>query len=487
MGQRKTPIMGWASWNCFRTNISEGIIKKQAEALVSTGLAKHGYNYVNIDDGFFGGRDASGMVRAHKGRFPNGMKALADFIHSLGFHAGIYAEAGDNTCGYYADNEGANGKGVGLYGHEGQDLQMYLVDWGYDFIKVDWCGGLRLGLDEKEQYTKIGSIIEAIRQKYNKDIVYNICRWQFPGGWAAETADSWRTGADITPCFSSVMHQIDMIKPLRIYCGPGHVNDLDMLQVGNGMSLAEDQTHFAMWCMMSTPLMIGCDLTKISGDRIGLLANDELIAVNQDAACLQAFVAKDHYENGILQWEIWVKDLGQEHAAQKAVAFLNRSSQAAQISAELAELGLSTDDAAAVKIRDVIKHCDLGYTGAFSFEVAPHGCIVLRITAPYAAPLTDRVKPAEDIPIHRVSFGQAMQMLQEGATFIDVRSREESGRSPIEGSVNIPYTDIHAEAAAQFPDKHAKLITYCKTGKRSFQAAKSLSYLGFTDLYMVKI
>ena len=160
---RKTPVMGWASWNCFRTKISEKIMKEQADALISTGLADCGYIYLNMDDGFFGGRDDDGRLLMHKDRFPNGVKVIADYAHALGLTAGIYSDAGDNTCGFYYDNEDKSGFGVGLYGHEEDDLNMFLDEFGFDFIKVDWCGGLRLGLDPQEQYTKIGEIIDDIR------------------------------------------------------------------------------------------------------------------------------------------------------------------------------------------------------------------------------------------------------------------------------------------------------------------------------------
>lgn len=162
---RKTPIMGWASWNCFRTNITEEILKEQIDALKATELDKYGYTYFNIDDGFFGGRDKNGVLQFHRERFPNGIKVVADYVHKNGINAGIYSDGGDKTCGYYYDNEGENGNNVGLYNHEEQDLKMYLEDFGFDFIKVDWCGGLRLGLDEKEQYTKISKIIDDIRKR----------------------------------------------------------------------------------------------------------------------------------------------------------------------------------------------------------------------------------------------------------------------------------------------------------------------------------
>ncbi|MBR5614941.1 MAG: glycoside hydrolase family 27 protein [Clostridia bacterium] len=288
MRTRKTPLMGWASWNCFKTNISEEKLKAQANALIETGLAEYGYTYLNIDDGFFGGRAADGTLLFHKERFPNGIKPVADYAHSKGLKAGIYSDGGDSTCAFYHDGEGEVGRNVGLYRYEEQDLKMYLDEFGFDFIKVDWCGGIFVGLDDKAQYTKIGNIINEIRERTGRPIVYNVCRWQFPGKWVTEIADSWRTCADIQPNFASILKQIDAIKPLARYCSPGHVNDMDMLQLGNGLTTQEEKTHFAMWCMMSTPLMIGCDLTKISKETLEILKNKELIDINQDKACRHA-------------------------------------------------------------------------------------------------------------------------------------------------------------------------------------------------------
>ena len=320
--RRRTPIMGWSSWNCFRTNISEEKLKRQFDALVSTGLAACGYVYANTDDGFFGGRGEDGRLRFHKERFPNGIKVLADYAHSLGLKAGIYSEAGATSCGYYYDNEGENGVNVGLVGHEEEDLSLFFEECGFDFLKVDWCGALREGVDEKAVYLKVGRIIDELRKKTNKPIVYNICRKFFPGEWAVEIADSWRVAADIQPNFASLLKQIDYIKPLRRFCAPGHVNDLDMMQIGNGLSPEEERTHFAMWCMMSTPLMIGCDLTTISEETLAVLKNEELIALNQDAACLQAYAVKEFKDAaGALLGEVWVKDIASEQGAAKAIAF----------------------------------------------------------------------------------------------------------------------------------------------------------------------
>lgn len=480
---RKTPIMGWASWNCFRTNISEEIMKQQADALVNTGLAAYGYTYLNMDDGFFGGRDEDGNLQFHKTRFPNGIKPVADYAHSLGLKAGTYAEGGDNTCGFYYDDEGDNGSGVGLYGHEQQDLSFYLETCGFDFIKVDWCGGLRLGLDEQEQYTKIGNIIDDIRQRTGKTIVYNICRWEFPGVWAPKIADSWRTGADITPNFSSVLEQLDAIKPLARYCSPGHVNDLDMMQIGNGMSVEEEKTHFAMWCMMSTPLMIGCDLTKISDRTLAILKNEELIAINQDSACLQAFVIKTvHNGSGEILGEIWMKDLGEKQSNQKAVAFLNRSGEPLDMQLHFEEAGL----AGTIKsVRNLCTHENETICPTLSVCLKPHEAAVYKVESERSLPVVnqDDAEEVQKISLQKISIEKAQELVSGGAALVDVRTPQEYQKSHMEGALNLPHTEIHGSASALLKDKTNPVIVYCSTGKRSFQAKTTLDFLGYKNIY----
>ena len=475
---RKTPIMGWASWNCYRTHISEEIMKKQADALVETGLAACGYEYFNMDDGFFGGRGEDGRLRFHQERFPNGIKVIADYAHSLGLKAGVYSEAGDKTCGFYWDNEGADGDGVGLYGYEEQDLSMFLEEYGFDFIKIDWCGGLNMGLDEQAQYTKIGRIIDTIRERTGRTIVWNLCRWQFPGPWAVELADSWRTGSDINPDFASVMHQIDNIKPLAGYCSPGHVNDLDMMELGNGLSYEEEKTHFTMWCMMSSPLLIGCDLTAISEDTLRILKNKELIAVNQDAACLQAYVVKE-----IGSGEVWIKDLGQKDSREKAVVFLNRGEEPLEMTAAMTEIGL----AGAVKqIRDLWKHEDLELCDPISVTVQPHEAIAYRILCEDSC-TAENLHQEEELATRQtetiITKADAMQM---EAVIVDVGTKEEYEAVHLEGALHIPYTKIHSQAKRCIPDKKYPVIVYCSTGKRSSQAAKSLIYLGYREVYRIQ-
>lgn len=364
---RKTPIMGWASWNAYRTDISEEIILSQAEKLVELGLKDLGYVFVNVDDGWQNGRGEDGYVNINQKRFPSGMKDLAEKIHAMGLKAGIYTDAGASTCGWASDNE-VNNDDVGLLGHEEQDLRRYFIDWEYDFIKVDWCGGRDKGLDKQERYTMIGKEIAAIEKEIGKDKIYNICCWSFPGEWAVDIADSWRTGGDIFNNFGAVLEQLDNIKSLAKYNTPGHVNDLDMMQVGNGMSYEEDKSHFAMWCMMSTPLMLGMDLNSISEETLSIVSNAELIALNQDPACIQATVAKNYG-----QVEAWTKDLGAKNSGKKAIALLNRESSEQTVTISFKELGL---DGVTV-VRDLWAHADLATDDRFTVTIPAHGTVVL--------------------------------------------------------------------------------------------------------------
>lgn len=480
---RKTPLMGWASWNAFRTNISEELMKNQMDVLVDSGLAECGYIYANMDDGFFGGRDENGHLIFHKERFPNGIKVISDYAHSKGLKAGIYSEGGDNTCGYYYDNELKNGYQVGLYTHEEEDLNLYLDELGFDFIKIDWCGGVRLGLDEETQYTKISRIIDDIRHRTNRQLVFNICRWQFPGAWAAKVADSWRTGCDITPDFDSVIHQIDNIKPLARYCSPGHVNDLDMMQIGNGLNLTEEKTHFTMWCMMSTPLMIGCDLTKLSSGTLNILKNKELIAINQDSACLQAYPVKEVYdENGHLLGEVWIKDLGCKTSSTKAVAFLNRSNQTVHFEMEWTKAGLCGN---LLHIRELWKKKDYPLDSRISITVPAKDVAVFKVESEASMEVLNKWDKGDILPkpLVKINLDEAKKLIDSGAVLIDVRDEELYNRKHLDGAINLPYFGIHDTAVKCLSDLSQPLIIYCTTGKRSLQAKSSLECLGFETIY----
>ena len=471
--------MGWASWNCFRTNINEEKLKREFDALVSTGLAGCGYVYANTDDGFFGGRAADGTLLCHKERFPNGIKPLADYAHSLGLKAGIYSEAGSTSCGYYYDNEGENGVGVGLVGHEKEDLEYFLVECGFDFIKVDWCGALREGVDEREVYLKTGAIVDEIRRRERKTVVYNICRKFFPGEWAVPIADSWRTAADIRPEFSSILKQIDNIKPLRRFTAPGHVNDLDMMQIGNGLTHEEERSHFAMWCMMSTPLMIGCDLTAIPEETLAILKNRELIALDQDPACLQAFVVREYRDTGVLLGEMWVKDLGRANSSEKAVALLNRSDEPLEMTLDLAKAGLTGE---VLSLRDLWTGRDIPAEER-TFLVPPHGTAVFRVKCEGAGEAVD-VNAAyayeEPAALKETSWEEAENLVSSGALLLDARTREEFAAGHIAGAINTPFTEIYSHIWEYVPTKDTPCVVYCTKGLRSRQVKYTMDHMGYT-------
>jgi len=328
-----------------------------------------GYSYINIDDGFFGGRDENGNLIAHTERFPGGMRAVAEYIHSKGLKAGIYSEAGINTCASFWDAD-TIGVGMGLFGYDKQDLTLMLDEWGYDFIKVDWCGADAMGLDEQTRYTEIGSLIRSIRP----DVVYNICRWEFPGEWAVQVADSWRISGDISNRYESILRIIDLNADLWRYASPGHVNDMDMLQVGRGMSYEEDKAHFTMWCMMCSPLLAGNDLSNMSEETLGILTNEEVIALNQDPLVYQARRIIDHGE-----LEVWAKPLGTTVNGQVAVALLNRSENADTIGFDMSAVGIVA--ARGYTLRDLWekRDYDLSTKEFIGFKVPAHGVVILRV------------------------------------------------------------------------------------------------------------
>jgi len=361
--------MGWASWNNYHININEDIIKKQADFMVSSGMKEAGYNFINIDDGFFGGRDSLGNLIAHHTRFPAGMRNLSDYIHSKGLKAGIYSDAGINTCGSYWDKDTIS-VGSGMYGHERKDITLFLKTWNYDFLKIDWCGGQWLGLDEQTSYTKIGKLIEEIKP----GTLYNICRWEFPGKWAIPIADSWRISGDISNKFKSILHIIDLNADLWMHSSPGHVNDMDMLQVGRGMTLNEDRAHFSMWCMMNSPLLAGNDLSTMTQETIDILTNKKVIALNQDPLGYQArrLIKTDSVE-------VWAKPLIHTMSGKVAVTLLNRSKKEATFTFDLKEVGIKAADGYSIEDLWTTKNYKLQTDKEITLTVPSHGVVVLKI------------------------------------------------------------------------------------------------------------
>jgi alpha-galactosidase len=311
-GLALTPPMGWNSWNHFACDVDEGTIREVADAIVSSGMKDAGYQYVNIDDCWHGTRDSLGFIHPDPVRFPSGMKALADYLHAKGLKLGIYSDAGWKTCG---------GR-PGSRGYEYQDALAY-ASWGIDYLKYDWCN--TEALNAEGAYLTMGHALVAA----GRPIVLSLCEWgnNKPWDWGKNIGHLWRTTGDITNCFDCVVDHgdwkswgilqiLDMQNGLRQYAGPDHWNDPDMMEVGNGMSVAEDRAHFSMWCMLAAPLIAGNDVRKMSPETAGILTNREVIAVDQDSLGIQGF----KYQT-IDSVEVWVKPLEKN---QFAVCFLNR-------------------------------------------------------------------------------------------------------------------------------------------------------------------
>ena len=362
------PTMGWSSWNSFGVNINESLIKKQADAMVSKGLKDVGFDHINIDDGYFGGRDkADGHLLVHPSRFPNGLKVVADYIHDKGLKAGIYSDAGRNTCGSMFNGD-TTGKGVGFYEHDQQDADFFFKECGFDFIKVDFCGGSyyhnedHLVLDEQQRYT---AIAQAIKNTGRSDVRMNACRWAYPGTWIDGVAFSWRTTGDINASWGSVKGIIAENLYLSAYCSKGHYNDMDMLEVGRSLTTEEDKTHFGMWCIMNSPLLIGCDLRNIKSTTLNLLKNKELIALNQDPLYQQAYVAG--LVNGCY---LLVKDLEELNGTKRAFAVYNPNDETKTVTVLFKDIDL----AGTVKLRDVFQKQDIGETtDSYEVKVPAHG------------------------------------------------------------------------------------------------------------------
>ena len=373
------PTMGWSSWNCFLVDISEDIINRHADLIVSTGLSDHGYNHINIDDGFFGHRDSLGYMTSHEERFPNGLRGVTDHIHNLGLKAGIYSDAGNNTCGSRFNGD-VNGVGAGLWQHEARDAQRYFNDWNFDFIKIDYCGGSGLRLDEQEQYMRIRRNIDSVA---TRPIEVNICRWAFPGTWVSQAGDSWRISGDVRPIWSSVKSTIGLNLYLSAYAGGGHYNDMDMLVVGYankpspllkdcyGIPFNEEETHFGMWCIMSSPLLLGCDLGYLPEETMRIITNDELIALDQDPLGLQAYVVQHEGEGYVL-----VKDIETLRGKTRAVALYNPSENDLTFTVPAETLEFSGK----VSVRDLNRHEELGKMSEIVLSVPAHGARILKVT-----------------------------------------------------------------------------------------------------------
>lgn len=378
----KPPLMGWSSWNAYMVDISDSIITHQADLMVEKGLKDAGYRYVNIDDGFFGYRDERGYMVPHPERFPKGpegMRALVDHIHSLGLKAGIYSDAGDNTCGS-SYNHDLNGLGAGLYGHDVVDAERYFNEWDFDFIKLDYCGGQNLKLDPEERYREIRRVIDSVATRH---IRINVCRWNFPGTWVNGIGDSWRISADIRPVWKSIKYIVGKNLYLSAYAGNGNYNDMDMLAVGYnikpspfweeglGLSYTEEEAHFGIWCIMSSPLLLGCDIEYIPEETMKIITNPELIAINQDRLGLQAHVVQHVGET-----YVFAKDIIEKWGNTRAVALYNPADTSMRFTLTPEEIEMT----GALTVRDLNLNADLGECSSIEMTLPPHSAKILKIS-----------------------------------------------------------------------------------------------------------
>ncbi len=353
-----TPPMGWNSWNHFGCNVSDSLIRGTADAMVTSGMRDVGYRYVVIDDCWQVSRDSKGTIVADSVRFPHGMKALADYVHSKGLKFGIYTDAGTKTC---------QGR-PGSYGYEDEDARTY-ASWGVDYVKEDWCNAG--GLKAQMRYP----IFRKALDKTGRPIVLSICEWgsNQPWDWAPDVGNLWRTTDDIEDKWVSMLANLDQSAQHSHIARPGAWNDPDMLEVGNGgMSDDEYRAHMSLWAIQAAPLIAGNDLRNMSEATRIVLTNPEVIAVDQDSLGAQ----------GILVWEpepdlqVWEKPL---RNGTHAVVLLNRSAKADTITAYLPRVGIHTDSAS---VRDLWAHAEVGKVkGKYSAEVRPHSALMLRFMA----------------------------------------------------------------------------------------------------------
>lgn len=362
-GLALTPPMGWNTWNTFFCNVSEDLIKSVADSMITNGMKDAGYEYVVIDDCWQIDRDENGVIVVDPIRFPSGIKALADYIHSKGLKLGIYSDAGTLTCQ----------SKPGSFNFEEIDANTY-ASWGVDYVKFDWC--FTGGEVAQTQYTKMSNALVAT----GRPIVFSICEWGLssPWLWAQPVGNLWRATPDIQPCWNCTQTWggqgwsliIDKVAGLSRYSGPGHWNDPDMLEVGiNGLNANENLAHFSMWCMLAAPLMAGNDIRNMSAYTKDILTNTELIAIDQDSLGIQGRRIKN--DNGM---EVWLKPL---QDSTKAVTFFNRFSKDTLISITWKEIGLLEGSAT---VRDLWQHSDLGtFTDSIQMRVLPHGAVVLKI------------------------------------------------------------------------------------------------------------
>lgn len=363
-----TPPMGWMTWNYFGIDINEKIIHEMADAMVSSGMVKAGYDHLMIDDGWQGGRDNKNNMIADPHKFPSGIKALADYVHSKGIKLGIYSDAAQLTCAGFTAS----------LGFEEQDAKTF-ASWDIDYLKYDYCGAPEDSNTAKIRYKKMSDALQNCGRK----IVFSICEWgdRQPWHWAEKAGGQlWRTTADIRDSWKSMMHNYTVNADLEKYAGPGHWNDPDMLIVGlrgnkgpsgdlggTGCNDIEYRSNMSLWCIMASPLIATNDIRNMNEETKNILLNAEAIAINQDALGIQG-TKKINTKT----WDVLVKPLAK---GEVAIAILNKSDDAQTAQINFNELGLDGK----YQMRDVWQHKVIGNSNSFHGIVQSHETILLRL------------------------------------------------------------------------------------------------------------
>jgi len=350
--------MGWNSWDHFLCNIDETLIMQHASLIVSTGLAAHGYQYVNLDDCWALYRDSAGRVHPDPAKFPSGMFNLASYVHSLGLKIGIYSDAGNMTCA----------KRPGSLGHEVIDALTYAA-WGIDFLKLDNCYSGTI--PPQVRYPVMRDALNAT----GRPMVYSLCEWGVddPATWAATVGNMWRTTGDINDSWNSFLNNLDLNDKWWKYVAAGGFGDPDMLNVGNGgKTYTEYVSEFSLWALIKAPLLLSLDLRVVTNESLSILTNDEVIAINQDPLAVQG-----HKITSMNGAEVWAGPLANGDVA---VVLFNRNTTATDIMVMWSDIGLPSNTKA--NVRDLWKHADLGsFTGMFTGTSIPsHGTMTLRIS-----------------------------------------------------------------------------------------------------------
>jgi alpha-galactosidase len=354
-GPARTPPMGWNSWNHFACKVTEADVRSAVDAIVSTGMKSAGYIYVNIDDCWQGKRDEQGVIHPNE-KFPD-MKGLSDYVHAKGLKLGIYSSPGPKTCAGFE----------GSLGHEELDAQTY-ARWGIDYLKYDYCSFQGDLAAQMAAYKKMHEALE----KTGRPIVFSLCQYGMDRVWSwgpSVGGNLWRTTGDILDDYDRMAYLGFGQNGLERFAGPGHWNDPDMLEVGNGkMNKDEYRTHMSLWCLLAAPLLAGNDLSKMTPETLALLTNPEVIAVDQDPLGIQSHrVAQEG------QLEVWVKPLAD---ASKAVGLFNRGESVMPVTAYFRDVGVG--DTALV--RDLWEKRDLGeFKSSFTAQVPRHGVVLIKM------------------------------------------------------------------------------------------------------------